>query len=50
MIGNITNDISKFVCDHKDLRNLSSKINKEVLLEMHQTMDGRKARNSIFNI
>jgi hypothetical protein len=30
MIGNITNDISKFVCDHKDLRiqNLSSKINQ----------------------
>jgi retron-type reverse transcriptase len=45
MIDNITNDISKFVCDHRDLRiqNLSSKIDKEALLEMHQTIDGRKA-------
>jgi group II intron reverse transcriptase/maturase len=45
MIGNITDNMSKFVCDHKGLRiqNLSSKINKEVLLEMHQTIDGRKA-------
>jgi group II intron reverse transcriptase/maturase len=45
MISNITDNISKFVCDHADLRiqNLSSKINKEVLLKMHQTIDGRKA-------
>jgi len=45
MIGNITDNISKFVCDHKGLRiqNLSSKINKEVLLRMHRTIDGRKA-------
>jgi len=45
MIGNITDNISKFVRDHKNLRiqNLSSKINKEVLLRMHRTIDGRKA-------
>jgi retron-type reverse transcriptase len=45
MIDNIADNISKFVCDHRDLRiqNLSSKINKENLLEMHQRMDGRKA-------
>jgi hypothetical protein len=45
MIKEYTDNISKFVIGHGDLRvqNLSSKISIEVLLEMHQTMDGRKA-------
>jgi group II intron reverse transcriptase/maturase len=45
MIKEYTDNISKFVIEHRDLRiqNLSSKINVEVLLEMHHTIDGRKA-------
>ncbi|GHT96276.1 hypothetical protein FACS1894122_14500 [Alphaproteobacteria bacterium] len=45
MIDEYTDNIGKFVREHGDLRiqNLSSKINAEVLLEMHQTIDGRKA-------
>lgn len=45
MIDKIMDDISKFVRDHKGIRvqNLSSKINKEALLEAHRKMDGRKA-------
>jgi retron-type reverse transcriptase len=45
MVDDIVNNISKFVCEHMDLRiqNLSSKINEDVLLEIHQKMDGRKA-------
>jgi len=45
MIDEYTDNISRFVIEHSDLRvqNLSSKINVEVLLEMHQAIDGRKA-------
>jgi group II intron reverse transcriptase/maturase len=45
MIDEYTDNISKFVREHRDLRiqNLSSKINVEAILEMHQTMDGKKA-------
>jgi group II intron reverse transcriptase/maturase len=45
MIKEYTDNISKFVIEHGDLRiqNLSSKINAACLLEMHQTIDGRKA-------
>lgn len=45
MIDNVTNNISKFVCDHKGVRiqNLSSKINKEMLLEINRKMSGKKA-------
>jgi group II intron reverse transcriptase/maturase len=46
MIDEYSDNISKFVREHSDLRiqNLSSKINQEILLEMHWKMDGRKAR------
>lgn len=45
MVDNYTDNISKFVREHGDLRiqNLSSKINMEALLKAHREMDGRKA-------
>jgi hypothetical protein len=45
MIDEYTNNISKFVREHSDLRiqNLSSKINEDVLLEIHRRMEERQS-------